>query len=334
MNKKIFFIIITIVIIIGVFNANINYKQNNKVSKKPDIVIAIIYKTLDESWFEEEGKAAKNQALKMSATDVITIDARMNPDVYLSALDNLITQKVSGILVCIPDQKLSKITVDRCKKSNIPVIACDDPLTDDKGNYLAPFVGIDATQIGQDIANYLVDYLNTNNKLDELHSSGLLLMTMDSVSSCIPRTEGQLETFTKRLPNFPKENIFRADYNGEAEKAFNSAASTIINNKNIKNWFVMSANEEGCTGAIRALEQSGLAKDAIAIGLGESIAKYEFEKEISGFLASAYINPTEVGETAAKELMENLLFEKKIPDKYLIRDKIITRDNYKNLMLK
>lgn len=332
MIKKIFFIIIIIFII---YIPHLAYKQkNNEVSKKPDIVIGIIYKTLDESWFEEEGKAAKNQALKMGAKDVIMIDARMNPDVYLSALDNLITQKVSGILVCVPDQKLSKITVDRCKKSNIPVIASDDPLTDDKGNYLAPFVGIDATQVGQDIANSLVDYLSKNNKLDELQSSGLLLMTMDSVSSCIPRTNGQLETFTKRLPNFPKENIFKSDYNGEAEKSFNSAASIIINNKHIKNWFIMSANEEGCTGAIRALEQSGLTKDAVAVGLGDSIAKYEFQKENSSFVASAYINPTEVGETAAKELMENILFQKKIPDKYLIKDKIITRDNYKNLTLK
>lgn len=270
----------------------------------------------------------------MGAKDVITIDAKMNPDVYLSALDNLITQKVDGILICVPDQKLSKITIDRCKKSNIAVIACDDPLTDDEGNYIAPFVGIDSNQIGRDMTSLMVDYLEKNNKLSDPNSSGLLLMSMDSVSSCIPRTEGQLETFKDRLPSFPRENIFQAEYNGQSEKSFYSAASTITSNKNIKNWFVMSANEAGTIGAIKALDQSGLAENAVAVGVGGYVAKDEFQKENSPLIASAYISATEVGEIAAQELMENLLLNKNIPDKYLVKDKVITKDNYKSLVIK
>lgn len=331
MNKKI--LLVAVIILSGFLLScdTVTYKQNNK---KSDLVIAIIYKTLDEDWFQEESEAAKNKALEMGAKDVITIDAKMNPDVYLSALDNLITQKVNGILICVPDQKLSKITVDRCKKSNITVIACDDPLTDNDGNYLTPFVGIDSNQIGRDMTNLMVDYLEKNNKLTDLKSSGLLLMSMDSVSSCIPRTEGQLERFKDRLPEFPKENIFQSEYNGQSEKSFYSAASTINNNKNIKNWFVMSANEAGTIGAIKALEQSGLAENTVVVGLGGYVAKDEFQKANSPLIASAYISPTEVGEIAAKELMENLLFNKTIPDKYLVKDKIITKDNYKSLILK
>lgn len=333
MKKKIFLIII---VVLAIFSgcANTSYKTDNDSNKKSDITIGIIYKTLDEPWFEEEGKAAKAQALKMGAKDVIIIDSKMNPDVYLSALDNLITRNVSGILVCVPDQKLSKITVDRCKKSNIPIIACDDPLTDTEGNFLSPFVGINAGKIGEDISNWMIDYLEKNKKLSELQSSGLLLMSIDSVTSCIPRTEGQLRTFTKRIPNFPKENIFRVDYDGQTEKAFDSAASTILNNSQIKNWFVMAANDEGTVGAIRALEQSNLSKDSAAVGIGGNVAKDEFLNENSSFLATSYINPTEVGEISAKELMENLLYGKKIPEKYLIKDKIITRDNFKALSSK
>lgn len=296
-------------------------------TKKSNLVIAVIYKTLDETWFQEESEAAKNKALKMGAKNVITVDAKMNPDVYLSALDNLITEKVNGILLCIPDQKLSKITIDRCKKSHITVIACDDPLTDDKGNYLAPFVGIDSDKIGRDMTYFLVDYLEKNNKLANLKSSGLLLMSMDSVSSCIPRTEGQLETFKNKLPNFPKENIFQAEYNGQAEKSFYSAASTITSNKNIKNWFVMSANESGTIGALKALEQSGLSKNAVAVGVGNYAAKDEFQKENSPLIASAYISATKVGQVAAQELMDKLMFNKSIPSKYLVKDKMITRNN-------
>lgn len=75
------------------------------------------------------------------------------------------------------------------------------------------------------MTSLMVDYLEKNNKLSDPNSSGLLLMSMDSVSSCIPRTEGQLETFKDRLPSFPRENIFQAEYNGQSEKSFYSAAS-------------------------------------------------------------------------------------------------------------
>lgn len=331
MNKR---ILLVVIIILCSFTFSCDTVSNNQNSKKSDLVIAVIYKTLDETWFQEESEAAKNQALKMGAKEVITIDAKMNPDVYLSALDNLITQKVDGILICVPDQKLSKITIERCKKANIAVIACDDPLTDESSNYIAPFVGIDSNQIGRDMTSFMVDYLEKNNRLTNPNESGLLLMSMDSVSSCIPRTEGQLDTFKNRIPNFPKENIFQAEYNGQSEKSFYSAASTIANNKNIKNWFVMSANEAGTIGAIKALQQSGLAKNAVAVGVGSYVAKDEFQKENSPLIASAYISATEVGQIAAQELMDNLLNGKDIPDKYLVTDKIITKDNYKNLILK
>ncbi len=330
MNKR---ILLAFILILSSFAFSCDTVSNKQDSKKSNLVIAVIYKTLDETWFQEESEAAKNQALKMGAKEVITIDAKMNPDVYLSALDNLITQKVNGILICVPDQKLSKITIERCKKANIAVIACDDPLTDE-GNYLAPFVGIDSNQIGRDMTNLMVDYLEKNNKMTNPSFSGLLLMSMDSVSSCAPRTEGQLETFKNRFPKFPKENIFQAEYNGQSEKSFYSAASTITNNKNIENWFVMSANEAGTIGAIKALEQSSLAKNAVVVGVGGYVAKDEFQKENSPLIASAYISATEVGQIASQELMENLLDGKNIPDKYLVTDKIITKDNYQNLILK
>ncbi|EHJ01208.1 periplasmic binding protein/LacI transcriptional regulator [Clostridium sp. DL-VIII] len=330
MNKR---ILLAFILILSSFAFSCDTVSNKQDAKKSNLVIAVIYKTLDETWFQEESEAAKSKALKMGAKEVITIDAKMNPDVYLSALDNLITQKVNGILICVPDQKLSKITIERCKKANIAVIACDDPLTDE-GSYLAPFVGIDSNQIGRDMTNLMVDYLEKNNKMTNPNSSGLLLMSMDSVSSCAPRTEGQLETFKNRFPSFPKENIFQAEYNGQSEKSFYSAASTIASNKNIENWFVMSANEAGTIGAIKALEQSSLAKNAVVVGVGGYVAKDEFQKENSPLIASAYISATEVGQIASQELMENLLDGKNIPDKYLVTDKIITKDNYQNLILK
>ncbi len=89
----------------------------------------------------------------------------------------------------------------------------------------------------------------------------------------------------------------------------------------------MSANESGTIGALKALEQSGLSKNAVAVGVGNYAAKDEFQKENSPLIASAYISATKVGQVAAQELMDKLMFNKSIPSKYLVKDKMITRNN-------
>lgn len=58
-------------------------------------------------WFIDESNAAKAKAIEMGVKDMIMADARMNPDTYLAALDNMIAQGVDGLLICVPDQKLS-----------------------------------------------------------------------------------------------------------------------------------------------------------------------------------------------------------------------------------
>lgn len=299
---------------------------------KKDIVLAGIYKALDQVWFIDEGNAARETAIKMGAKEMLLIDAKMNPDTYLSALDNVITQGVDGLLVCVPDQKLSKATVDKYKAAGIPVIACDDALQDENGNFLAPFVGIDAKQIGRDMAKWTVEYVKENGKLADPETTGLLLLTMDTVSSCVPRTEGQLEVWKEELPDFPEENIFKSDYNGETEKGFNAAAGTITANPQIKTWIVMTPNDEGAAGATRALEQANLDKDAVVVGLGGYLAKGEFKKDYSCFVASAFIDAVDVGSTSAKEMMEYLLEGKEIPQDYRISAKMVTKENYKEVM--
>jgi len=307
-------------------------KETTEEPEKKDIVIAGIYKALDQVWFQDEGNAARKTALEMGAKEVLLIDAKMNPDTYLSALDNVISQGVDGILVCVPDQKLSKATIDKCKAANIPVIACDDALQDEDGNFLAPFVGIDSKMIGKDMAKWTIDYINKNNFIKDVESTGLLLLTMDTVSSCVPRTEGQFEVWQEQMKDFPEKNIFRSDYNGETEKAFNSAAGVFTANPQIKSWIIMTPNDEGAVGATRALEQAGLADDSIVVGLGAYLAKGEFVKEKSALIASAFIDANDVGATSAKYIMEYILSGKEIPADYRISAKMVTKENYKEIM--
>ena len=171
---------------------------------------------------------------------------------------------------------------------------------------LAPWVGIDAYNIGAANGEWLANYANENELVGK-EDVGLLLMTMDTVSSCVPRAEGELDKFTELCPDFPEANIFKADYDGTTDKGNTAAAAVITANPQIKTWLVTGANEEGCIGAARALESAGLDADACVVGLGAYMAKDEWNnKGADGTCvkASAYFSADQVGAGSVEVLLD------------------------------
>jgi L-arabinose transport system substrate-binding protein len=304
-------------------------KAESKEGKK--IVIAGIYKAGDQVWFIDEGKAAKEMALSMGASDFIYIDAKMNPDTYLQAVDNVIAQKVDGVITCIPDQKLSQAVVDKLNAAKIPVIAADDALQDESGKKIAPWVGINAEKIGQAVGVWMGGYVKEKNLVNDAKSA-VLLLTMDTVSSCVPRTKGQLDKFKETVPEYKDANIFKADYDGTTDKGFNAAAAIFTAHPEITKWMVMAPNDEGAVGGVRALEQAGIDKESCVVGLGAYLAKHEFKKEFSAMRAAAYFSAQAVGGTSAKEMMEFIKDKKEIPAELAVDAIMVTKDNYVKVM--
>lgn len=295
------------------------------------IVIAGIYKMGDAVWFIEEGAASEATCKEMGAKDFIYIDVQTDPDLFLQALDNVIVQGVDGVLTCIPDQQLSQVAVGKLTEAGIPFIACDDALQDEAGNKLAPWVGISAYKIGYACGEWMANYMIENN-LAEDEEVGILLLTAETVSSCVPRTEGELDAVTELLPDFPEERIFKADHLTDTETGYNAANSIITGNPQIKKWMVMGVSDDGAVGAVRSLEQAGLDKESCAIGLGGYLGPGEFEKEYSAFKSAAYFSAYDVGNTAATELMNFILNGEEIPMEYAVDAVIVTKDNYKDIM--
>ncbi|MEG0913953.1 MAG: substrate-binding domain-containing protein, partial [Oscillospiraceae bacterium] len=225
---------------------------------KEDIVIAGIYKSGDQQWFIGEGEAAKAKCIEMGASDFMYIDVKLDPDLYLQAIDNAITQGVAGILTCPPDQKLSQVVVQKCKDAGIPVVACDDALMDESGTFIAPYVGIDALAIGKACGEWAAKYATDNEMTGE--DTGVLLLAADTVSSCVPRTDGAKEAWMAKFPDWPENRMWRVDYTGPQDEAFDQAAATFTAHPEIKKWVVMAINDEGAAGATRALEQAGMDK--------------------------------------------------------------------------
>jgi L-arabinose transport system substrate-binding protein len=267
-------------------------------------LLAFICKDLSQEWFVGTSTAMRETAIKRGARDVLLYDTSMNPDRYMTALDTAISQKVDVLIVCPPDQKLSQITVERCRAAGIKVMADDDGLIDEAGVHIAPALELDAYKVGEGIGEYLGNYYKQNNMDANAATTAFMLMNMPEVSSCVPRSEGARDTFLKLVPGFDSRKVIRADYDGTSERGFNVAAATITANPQYTTWIVMAPNDEGAQGATRALEQANLDRNAIVAGVGGYLAKDEFKKAYSAFKATAYIDPVLDGTLAANAAMD------------------------------
>lgn len=313
----------------GTANAEDKKDQGESGGK---LLVYGIYKAGDQTWFIDEGDAAK-AAVEAAGGEFVYVDAKMNPEEYLKAIDNAVANNASGIVTCPPDQTMSQAVVNKCKEAGIPVVAADDALQDDSGEKLVPWVGIDAYAIGEANGAWMADYAKKNG-LAEKEDTGLLLMTMDTVSSCVPRAEGEYDKFTEQLPEFDKDKIFKADYDGTTDKGNTAAAAVITAHPEIKTWLVLGANEEGTIGACRALESAGLDKDACVVGLGGYMAKDEWNTkgaEGTCMKAAAYFPATAVGEGSVEVLMQ-LINGEEAEMETAVSAVVVTPEDYKEVM--
>lgn len=302
------------------------------VHAESDLVVYGIYKAGDQTWFIDEGAAAQ-KAVEEAGGEFIYVDAKMNPEEYLKAIDNAIANKATGIVTCIPDQTMSQATVDKVAEAGIPIVAADDALQDGAGEKLAPWVGIDAYKIGEANGEWLANYA-IENELVGKDEVGLLIMTMDTVSSCVPRAEGEYDKFTELVPEFNTDNIFKADYDGTTDKGNTAAAAVITANPQITTWLVTGANEEGTIGAARALESAGLDANACVVGLGAYMAKDEWNNkgaEGTCMKAAAYFSSESVGAGSVDVLMKVINGEE-VEMETAVDAVVVTPENYKEVM--
>lgn len=297
-----------------------------------DLLVYGIYKSGDQTWFIDEGDAAKAAVEALGGTFTY-VDAKMSPEEELKAVDNAIANKATGIVICTSDQTMSQAVVDKCTEAGIPVVAADDALQDDDGNKLAPWVGINAYVIGEANGEWLANYVKENN-LAEDEEVGLLIMTMDTVSSCVPRAEGEYDKFTELVPEFDTARIYKADYDGTTDKGNTAAMAVFTAHPEIKTWLVTGANEEGTIGAVRALETQGLDTDACVVGLGGYMAKDEWnDKGADGtcMKAAAYFSSLSVGEGSIEVLMQIINGEEPAMET-AVDAVVVTPENYKDVM--
>ena len=294
------------------------------------LVVYGIYKAGDQTWFINEGDAAR-KTVEAAGGEFYYEDCLMDGSKMLDAIDRAYANGADGIVICTPDQTMSQNVVDKCNEYGIAVVAADDAL-EVNGEKIAPWVGIVGYDIGSSCAEWLCDYMAEKNLVED-ETCGVLIMTMSTVSSCVPRTDGEYDVLISRFPAFTDNGngrLFYADYDGTTEKGNTASAAIITGNPQITKWMVMGANEEGVIGCVRALETNGVDAESACVGMGAYMVVEEYEKG-SALRAAPFFSDVAIGTYSVNTLFD-VIDGNEVEMETAVPAEITTPENYHEIL--
>lgn len=252
---------------------------------------------------------------------------------YMTQIDTAIADNADAIVTCIPDQTMSEAVVAKCEAAGVPIIACDDPLKDGSDAKLAPWFGIDAYNIGYAAGEWMSAYATENNLVED-ETVAILYMTMNTTSSCVPRTEGEKQAIADNLGDAMAARTYEVDYITTMEDAYNGASAMIAGHPEVKTWLVMVASEQGALGVASAIENAGLAETSCVVTLGcdETTGHWE-EGNYAVIRAAAYFSGKVVGKAAIEAVVEYLINGTEMPAEYATPAVMVDPTNYKDHVL-
>ena len=272
------------------------------------LIVYGIYKAGDQTWFINEGDAAR-KTVEEAGGEFFYEDCLMDGSKMLDAIDRAYSNNADGIVICVPDQTMSQNVVDKCAE-----------------------YGIAGYDIGSSCAEWLCDYMAEKGFAED-ETCGVLIMTMSTVSSCVPRTDGEYDVLSARFPEFADNangRLFYADYDGTTEKGNTAAAAVITGNPQITKWMVMGANEEGIIGCVRALETNGVDAESACVGMGAYMVVEEYEKG-SCLRAAPYFSDVAIGTYSVNTLFD-LIDGNEVQMETAVPAEITTPENYHEIL--
>jgi L-arabinose transport system substrate-binding protein len=292
--------------------------------------VSYIVKMGDNPWFVTEANGLK-QAGAEKGMNVTVQDVQLDANLAMNAVDQAIGAGTNGIVIVVPDQKIGPAVLKKAAEAKIPVVTIDDYIYDDAGKQ-APFVGFFAPDIGKQVAEKAVElYKAADWAKDPNAVVRAVSIELPTLSVCNMRTDAAKETWAKALPDFPKENILKMDYDGTLKGAADAFPAFITAHPEVTHWVLWSCNDDGVLGAVRSLENAGVKADnIIGVGLGAHMACDEWNKaKPTGFKAAVYINAALHGKKAGEIMYDYLANGTPLPENSIVQGVMVDSTNYK-----
>jgi L-arabinose transport system substrate-binding protein len=291
-------------------------------------LLVVINKSADQQYFIDLQNSFVKTATDLGA-DTKKFDAKLDPNLGVSLVNDAISAGAKGIAITVPDQTIGPAIAKAAKDANVVLIATDDNIKDESGNPV-PFVGFNGKDMGKKVGDAAAKLLNDGGWLkDTSKKVGVLSVEVQTLSVCNDRTDNEKASI--KAAGVQDSQIFSVPYTGETLSSQDAAGPVITAHPDIKNWVVFACNDEGVLGALNALATAGVSPDnIIAVGLGAYEAcKPWAAGQPSGFKAALFISGLDVGKTAATVLYDAVANGKTPPATTYAPTTIVDPTNYK-----
>ena len=172
-------------------------------------------------------------------------------------------------------------------------------------------MGFDGTQMGNSVGEMAADLYQEAGW--SAADTKILAVGKPDLSVCVQRTDGAKDTFTQTVSDAPE--IIDVQTDNSVTNALDKAGAVITANQDVKNWVVWGCNDESVTGAVTALQNTGVSADnIIGVGLGAYLTCKDWQAgQDTGNKAALYISGEDVGRAAIEVMVAHLRDGKELP---------------------
>ena len=290
-----------------------------------------INKSADQQYFIDLQNAFVAKSIELGG-DAKKFDAKLDPNLGVSLVNDAISAGAKGIAITVPDQTIGPAIAKAAKDAGVVLIATDDSIVDEAGNPV-PFVGFDGKDMGRKVGEAAAELLTKSGWLeDSAKKVGVLSVEVQTLSVCNDRTDNAKAAVL--AAGMPEAQVLPVPYTGEALSAQDAAGPIITANPDITNWVVFGCNDEGVLGTLNALATAGVKpEDVIGVGLGAYEAcKPWAAGQPTGFKAALFISGLDVGNTAATVLHDAVVNGVTPPPMSFAPTSIVNPDNFKSTL--
>ncbi len=294
-----------------------------------DKLIVAIYKSGTQQYFIDQADGFKSAAEELGYQATI-INVELDSNLAVSAISDAIAAGAKGIGITAPDQALGPAAARAADEASVFLVATDDPLKTESGDPV-PFVGFDGVAMGTSVGEAAAELLTASGWLDGA-SYGVLSVEVQTLSVCNDRTDAAREQVM--AAGADADSIKAVSYSGTTDSSLEASGPVITANPGVDKWVVFACNDEGVLGATNALRNAGFAPDdIIAVGLGAYEACRPWKAGIeTGFKAALYLSGTDVGDAAARALINSIETGEDLPLNTVANTTIVDPTNYADIM--
>jgi ABC-type sugar transport system substrate-binding protein len=270
------------------------------------------------SYFQSQWQAVQTIGEREGFTPIL-MDPAFDTQKYIDQVDNLIAQKVFGILLSVWEPGLGAGAVQKIQEAKIPVVVMHVSAADtvkvptvEADNYKAGLLaGAEAARLWKE--------KNADRK------AVVAIITNTDAPTNVQRTQGMLDAFQKEIPDAKLVKTLDGGY--DLEKSLAAGQDILTANPDVN--VIFTAHDTQAMGALGALKGAGRGTwpDAIICSVDASRqSSDEIKKPDSAFRVSIGNSPVTMTETAWG-ILKKVIAGEEVPALTLHDMELVTIDN-------